>query len=110
MLNRSDNTTYGPPIVRLTHGPMYANVPCLLQDYSIKVIEDAGYEAETLTPKRLEIVLNLVESRSGDFGAYRAGQAISGDNLTGWESIIGNNEMDPNNGLISGEGPGYAIV
>ena len=86
------------------------HVPCLLQDYSIKVVEDAGYEAQTLTPKRLEISLNLIESRTGNFGAYAAGKVISGDNLTGWESIIGNNEIDPNNGLISREGPDYAIV
>lgn len=110
VMNRSDNTVYGPPIIRLTHGSMYGNVPCLLQDYSIKVVEEAGYEAETLTPKRIEVSLNLVESRTGDFGKYVAGQVISGDNLTGWESVVGNNEMDPNNGLISREGKDYAVL
>tara|TARA_S200002703_G_scaffold158525_1_gene169136 strand:+ start:3103 stop:4149 length:1047 start_codon:yes stop_codon:yes gene_type:complete len=110
VMNRSDNTVYGPPIVRLTHGSMYGNVPCLLQDYSIKVVEDAGYEAETLTPKRIEVTLNLLESRTGDFGEYAAGQVISGDNLTGWESVVGSNEMDPHNGLISREGKDYAVL
>ena len=109
VLNRADNTVYGPPIVRLTHGPMYGNVPCLVENYSVKVIEEAGYEAETLTPKRLEVTLNMVESRTGDFGKYAAGKVISGDNLTGWESIIGNNELDPHNGLISRDGADYAV-
>jgi len=110
VLNRSNNTAYGPPIVRLTHGPMYANVPCLVEDYSVKVNEDAGYEAQTLTPKKIEISLNMVESRTGDFGKYQAGRVITGDNLTGWESIINNNEIDPNNGLISREGSDYAVL
>lgn len=110
VLNRADNTTYGPPIVRLTHGPMYANVPCLVEDYNVKVNEEAGYEAQTLTPKQIQISLNLVESRTGDFGKYQAGRVITGDNLTGWESIIGNNEIDPNNGLISREGSDYAVL
>jgi len=106
ILNRSDNTVYGPPIVRLTHGPMYGNVPCLVENYSVKVLEEAGYEAQTLTPKRIQVNLNLVESRTGDFGKYVGGQIIAGDNLTGWESIIGNNEIDPYNGGVSD----YAVL
>jgi len=101
VLNRSDNTTYGPPIVRLTQGAMYSNIPCLVEDYSISVIEEAGYEVQTLTPKRIQVVMNLVESRTGDYGDYVAGDPIAGDNLTGWESIISNNELDPYNGLTS---------
>lgn len=110
VLNRSDNTTYGPPIVRLTHGPMYGNVPCLVENYAVKVIQEGGYEAQTLTPKIIEISLNMVESRTGNFGKYQAGRVITGDNLTGWESIISNNEIDPNNGVISREGDDYAVL
>jgi hypothetical protein len=106
VLNRSDNTVYGPPIVRLTHGPMYGNVPCLVENYSVKVLEEAGYEAQTLTPKRIQVSLSLVESRTGDFGKYVGGQIIAGDNLTGWESIISNNEIDPYNGGVSD----YAVL
>ena len=104
VLNRSDNTAYGPPIVRLTHGSMYSNVPCLVEDYSISVSEEAGYDVETITPKRIQITLNLVESRTGDFGNYAGGKLVSGDNLTGWESIISNNELDPHNGVPSVQG------
>jgi len=106
VLNRSDNTVYGPPIVRLTHGPMYGNVPCLVENYSVKVLEEAGYEAQTLTPKRIQVTLSMVESRTGDFGKYIGGQIIAGDNLTGWESIISNNEIDPYNGGVSD----YAVL
>ncbi len=99
VMNRSDNTTFGPPIVRLTHGGMYNNVPCLLQDYSINIVEEAGHDVQTMTPKRLEISLNLVESRTGNFGKFEAGKSMLGDNITGWESVIETNNMDPYNGF-----------
>ena len=104
ILNNSRSTTLGPPIVRLSHGGMYNNVPCLLQDYSINIVEEAGYDVQTMTPKRLEISLNLIESRTGNFGAFQAGEIAFGDNLTGWESVIETNNIDPYNGLVGGEG------
>jgi hypothetical protein len=100
VLNNSSNTTFGPPIVRLTHGAMYNNVPCLLQDYSINIVEEAGYDVATLTPKRLQISLNLIESRTGNFGRFNAGRIEDGDNLAGWESVISTNNIDPYNGVI----------
>jgi len=100
VLNRSDNTTFGPPIVRLTHGAMYNNVPCLLQDYSININEQAGHDVATLTPKKIDITLNLVESRTGNFGDFQSGEVEFGDNITGWESVIEENNMDPCNGVI----------
>jgi hypothetical protein len=103
ILNNSRSTTLGPPIVRLSHGGMYNNVPCLLQDYSINIVEEAGYDVQTMTPKRLEISLNLIESRTGNFGAFQAGEIAFGDNLTGWESVIETNNIDPYNGLVGGE-------
>jgi hypothetical protein len=103
VLNNSRNTLYGPPVIRLTHGAMYNNVPCLMEDYNIRILDEVGYELETLTPKRIEVSLSLVESRTGNFGSYVAGQIESGDNLTGWESIISNNDLDPQNGLIGRE-------
>ena len=53
VLNNSTNTLLGPPIARLNHGNMYNNVPCLVEDYSIKILEDSGYEVQTLTPRPL---------------------------------------------------------
>jgi hypothetical protein len=100
ILNNSSNTLYGPPIVRLTHGPMYNNVPCLVENYSIRIAEEAGYDVQTFTPRQIEVTLSLIESRTGDFGKYQATTLQAGDNLTGWESIISNNDLDPQNGLI----------
>jgi len=97
IMNRSDNTTYGPPIVRLNHGTMYNNVPCLVQGYDISMVEEAGYEVHTLTPKRLEIKMKLIECRTGNFGSYQPGRWLTGDNVTGWESVISDNAIDPHN-------------
>lgn len=98
--NNSRNTIYGCPIVRITHGPMYNNVPCVTESYSIKIIEEAGYEIENLLPKQLEISMSLMEQRVGDFGEFRSTDVIRGDNNTGWESFIEENNMDPYNGII----------
>lgn len=101
VLNDSQNTSYGPPILRLNHGTMYNNVPCLVENYDIRILDEAGYDVDTLTPKRLEITLGLVENRAGNFGSYGVGAIQDGDNLTGWESIINSNDYDPFNGVIS---------
>ena len=74
----------------------------MVDNYSIRILDEAGYDVQTLTPRKIEITLSLVESRTGNFGRYQATQLENGDNLTGWESIIGNNDLDPQNGLISG--------
>lgn len=100
VLNNSTNTIYGPPILRLTHGTLYNNVPCLLESYSIDIDGEAGYDVQTLTPKRIRVSLELVESRAGNFGNFKTADIFNGDNLTGWESIIENNNMDPYNGGI----------
>ena len=102
VLNNSENSVYGPPILRLNHGTMYNNIPCLLKGYTINIVDDAGYEVQTLTPKRVSISLELVESRAGNFANFKAGDLINGDNLTGWESIIETSNMDPYNGLVLG--------
>jgi len=100
-LNNARDTTQGPPIVRVTHGPLYNNIPCVTEGYDIKIVEEAGYDINTLLPKQLEISLNLAENRTGDFGAFKAGEVTEGDNLAGWEGILGDNNTDPYNGLIT---------
>jgi len=99
-LNNSTDTTLGPPIVRLTHGPMYNNVPCVVENYNISISEDAGYDVETLTPKQIQVSMSLREFRTGNFGEFSAGAHQLGDNLAGWEAIIGDNNLDPYNGEI----------
>ena len=98
-MNRSDNTTFGSPIVRLTHGPMYNNVPCVVSDYNIEMNQSAGYEVETLTPKEITISMTLKEFRTP--GTFIENQIEEGDHLTGWEAIISNNNIDPYNGDIT---------
>lgn len=101
VVNNSKNTVYGCPIVRLTHGTMYNNIPCIVDNYNIKINQEVGYEVESLTPKQFEISMNLMEQRVGDFGEFKSTDVIKGDNITGWESVIEENNMDPYNGIIS---------
>lgn len=98
--NNSSNTVYGPPIVRITHGPMYNNIPCVVNDYSIRILNDSGYDVNTLLPKQVEISLKLNEFRAGDFNEFEESKPIKGDNHVGWEAILLNNNMDPYNGKI----------
>mgnify|MGYP003634953906 CR=1 FL=1 len=100
-LNNSTNTVLGPPIVRLTHGAMYNNVPCVVEDYSIKIIDDSGFEIQSLTPKQLEVTLSMRENRTGNQGTFDSGSIGSGDKIVGWEAIIDDNNLDPYNGLIN---------
>ena len=97
VLNDSRNTVYGPPIVRLNHGPMYMNSPCLVEDYKISVDKTSNYDLQTLLPHTIKVSMTLVESRAGDFGEYVSGNELKGDNLTGWESILDKNVLDSMN-------------
>jgi len=97
VLNDSRNTAFGPPIVRLNHGPMYMNSPCLVEDYKISVDKTSNYDLETLLPHTIKVSISLIESRAGNFGDYATGKPIEGDNLTGWESIINENVLDAMN-------------
>ena len=99
-LNNSRNTLFGPPIVRLTHGPMYNNVPCVVDSYDVRIVEEAGYDIQTLTPNRITINLSLKETRTGDYDRFRPGKIESGDTLAGWEAVYNSNTIDPYNGSI----------
>lgn len=101
--NNSQMTTFGPPIIRLNHGTMYNNVPCVADNYSVSIDEAAGYDVETLTPRKVNITISLKETRTGDFDTYVPKDKVKGDNNTGWQSIFFGNEMDPYNGLVSDE-------
>jgi len=97
ILNDSRNTVYGPPIVRLNHGPMYMNSPCLVEDYKISIDKVSNYDLETLFPHTIKVSMSLIESRTGDFGDYKKGGLIGGDNLAGWEAILDSNVLDAMN-------------
>ena len=88
VVNNVSNPVEGPPILRLTHGTMYQSVPCICKSYNLAWEEEAGFDLETLTPRRLVINLDLEEIRSGDFREFNQANIIQRNNLTGWETAI----------------------
>ena len=86
--NNAGDPLQGPPLIRLNFGTLYQSVPCIAKSYNIAWEEDAKYELETLTPRRIEVNLELHEVRIGDFGEYLPATMSKRDNLTGWESAI----------------------
>ena len=87
-VNNVENPVQGPPILRLTFGTLYQSIPCICKSYNLSWEEEAGYDLETLTPRRLVINLELEELRSGNFEKYDPALLIARNNLTGWESAI----------------------
>jgi len=102
VVNYSKNPIYGPPIIRLRHGIMYQDIPCICTDYSISYNEAAGYDIDTLLPRQLKITMKLEEMRSGDFGEFTPSDPIKKDNLAGWEAVVlgDTHSMDPGYGDI----------
>jgi len=93
----------GPPIIKLTFGPMYQRVPFIATKYDISIDESAGYDKLTLLPHRIKINLSLEEFRVGNFGNY---SPISDDsdgyvsienseNVAGWEAVLNHGSTDP---------------
>ena len=102
VVNYSKNPIYGPPIIRLRHGIMYQDVPCICTSYSIDYNEAAGYDMDTLLPRQLKISLKLEEIRTGDFGEFDTTSIIKKDNLAGWEAVVlgDTHSMDPGYGGV----------
>jgi len=103
VVNNSKNPMYGPPILRLKHGVLYQDIPCICTDYSLDFQEEAGYDLDTLLPRRIRVSLKLEELRTGDYGTFdpqNASSAIKRDNLAGWEAVILGStlSMDPGSG------------
>ena len=86
--NNSKNPTFGPPILRLTHGLMYQNIPCICTDWTLRHNESFGYDLQTLMPYQLTFTLSLEELRTGDFSEYQRNSYLKGDNVAGWEAVI----------------------
>lgn len=99
--NNSNNTVYGPPTIRLIHGPMYNAIPCITKNFNITIDENAGYDSETLFPRGIDVTMDLMETRVGDFSDFKVFDKIKGDNIVGWEAVFDQNNMDPYNGLIN---------
>jgi len=101
VLNNSEKTQYGPPTVYLNHGTMYNNIPCVCTNYSVRIVNNAGYELLSLAPRQVEISMNLSEVRVGNFDKFVPFDEVGGDNLTGWESImLDKGTLDPHNQIL----------
>lgn len=87
-INNSSNTSLGPPTIYINHGTMYNNIPCVCTNFSIKINQNNGYDLISMSPRQVEISMNLSENRVGDFGSFVPFDLIKGENSTGWESII----------------------
>lgn len=103
-LNNSKDVRLGPPIIRLNHGSLYNNIPCVCDDYSVKVDGKSTYDLNTLTPMSVEINMNLHEVRTGNFSDYTPFDEVAGDNLPGWDSLMSHGTMDPYNGVVGDKG------
>lgn len=101
--NNSDNPVYGPPIVRINHGLLFRNIPCICTDYSLEPVEEAGYDLGTMMPRRIKYSMTLEEIRAGDFGTFNgySSDPIVRDNLVGWEGVVEGryNSMEPGGGI-----------
>jgi len=97
VVNNALNPLFGPPIIRLRHGIMYQNIPCICQSYSIDWDERMGYDLKTLLPRRLNVTMKLEELRTGNFGTFEhTAVMLDRDNLGGWEAVLNKPAtMDP---------------
>jgi hypothetical protein len=91
------NTMEGPPIIRLTHGELYQNVPCICHSYDISYDKNAGMDVATLLNRRIEVSMQLEEFRAGNFGKFdrSSKQILDRDNVAGWEAVIAYSTTDP---------------
>ncbi len=97
VLNNGDNPIYGPPIIRINHGILFQNIPCICTNYSIEPVEEGGYDVATLMPRRIRYTLSLEELRAGDFGEFDPATPVKQDNICGWEAVVSspNQSIDP---------------
>ena len=95
--NNSEQPIYGPPVVRLNHGIMFQNIPCICTDYNFEPVEAAGYDLQTMMPRQVKISMRLEELRAGDYEKFKPGDLVARDNLVGWEAVVSrpHQSMDP---------------
>ena len=78
--NNAKDPSLGPPIIRLTHGVMFQDVPCIATSVNITSDPLAGYDKRTLLPRKIDVTMSLEEFRMGDLGDYAAGEVTTRDN------------------------------
>ena len=98
VVTNARNPILGPPILRLTHGVMYQDIPCIAKSYGFSIGgESSTYHVDTLLPTDITFNLDLEEFRTGDFDKFEKYTPIKRDNLAGYEAILfdDNHSMDP---------------
>jgi hypothetical protein len=95
VINNSSKTNLGPPTVYINHGTMYNNIPCVCTSVSIRLVNQFGYDLVSLTPRQIEVTMNLSENRTGNFKDFEPFKYLESQNLAGWDSVIYFNTMDP---------------
>lgn len=101
VINNSANSIFGPPIIRINHGIMYNNVPCVCTNFSIREAQNTIYDVANNFSMCFEVSMSLEEVRNS-FGEYKPGDPTRGDNITGWDGLKKYGTMDPNNGPYGG--------
>jgi len=99
VINNSKNSIYGPPIIRLNHGLMYNNVPCICTNYSIKESNNSSYDVPNLFPNVIDVSMTLEEVRDSSTDYFVPGRAYEGDAVAGWNDLHKYKTMDPYNGI-----------
>lgn len=94
-LTSSRKPYLGPPIVRLHHGILYSNVPCIVNSYNITYDQMNGFDSKTMLPRVISVKLNLKEVRLRG-KPFSLGE--DGDYMPGWDSFIHEEfvTLDPN--------------
>jgi len=103
VINNSVKPTYGPPLVRLNHGILYQNIPCVCLDYSLdQQYADSNKRlygpVSKLSRYKIQLSFTLQEVRNGNFllSPFDISDSIAQDNIVGWEQIIeGQGSLDP---------------
>lgn len=82
----------GPPVVELKWGTMYNYVPCIVTDYKIAPVEEAGYDPKSLMAQRIKVSLSMEEFRQ-QHGSLWGDPTITGS-LPGWDTVMELGGMD----------------
>lgn len=98
--NNSTNSREPPPLIRLTHGILYNDIPCICEEVRIDADSGSGFDLKTMLPRVIKVRMDLSEIRLGDFSVYSPRQLVKGDNIAGWEAIIEHGTSDPYTNLL----------
>jgi hypothetical protein len=99
-VNNADQPTQAPPVVRLNHGLLYQDIPCICESYDIAQDTGDAHDVDfgsKVSNKTITITIKLKESRTGDYQKtkFSPSSAKSRDNIVGWEQILSGGSLDP---------------